>query len=405
MDDKLRELSAPLVTVTTMPDQELNKMTELLNGEIGRQTSLSTFFTNNTNTNIGSLDHRDIIATIANTADTLLGVFSNKLGHLRFLERQALAVYKKTSICFASEKIKMLLGVILLLELRNGVDVLATSHKLGADGDTSRSLHLVASQHPNLDASVAKQLQRGLDIFLEFVLYTSHTNKFKIMFQVLLPADDKRTQAFTGHIGSFFVKPVIRCNDGAHDCISTLLKEPYFTTRQTWVLILDIIMKVNDDTHSLALGSEGKHVKNPHADYRPLAVGVFQYHALAITVYKFQANRFCPLNNGNFVRRRRLVTCNLFSILNITSGCDVVAKSESKHYITNTGANFSSCACCAHVRSAGVDTKTDRDNSREQDQESHDFDIPNIVFGVLKTFEGNENDREGQCQGAQDLGQ
>jgi hypothetical protein len=85
MDDKLRELSAPLVTVTAMPDQELNQMTELLNREIGCQTGLSTFFTNNTNTNIGSLDHRDIVATIANTADTLLGVFANELGHLRFL--------------------------------------------------------------------------------------------------------------------------------------------------------------------------------------------------------------------------------------------------------------------------------------------------------------------------------
>lgn len=85
MDDELGEFSTPFVAVSTMPDEQFRQMAELFDGEIRCETGLSTFFANNTHAHIGGLNHGDIIATIANAADSLLGVLSDKLGNFRFL--------------------------------------------------------------------------------------------------------------------------------------------------------------------------------------------------------------------------------------------------------------------------------------------------------------------------------
>ncbi|KAI6757675.1 hypothetical protein HG531_003500 [Fusarium graminearum] len=188
-----------------MPDQELDQVTELLDRKVGSQTGLSTLLTNNTNTDIGSLNHGYIVATIANTAHALLGVLADELSNLGFLvwratasnnsrqlngdrdeseaevrekEGQTVAIHEETSIRLASEEVKMLLSIVLLRELRNRVDVLTTCHKLGANCHTSSSLNLVTSQHPNLDTSIAKKLQGRFNIFLELVLYTGDANEF-----------------------------------------------------------------------------------------------------------------------------------------------------------------------------------------------------------------------------------
>ena len=87
----MRKLSTSLVTVTTMPDQELDQVTKLLDRKVGRQTGLSTFLTNNTDTNIGSLNHGNIVATITNTAHALLSVLADELSNLGFLVWRATA--------------------------------------------------------------------------------------------------------------------------------------------------------------------------------------------------------------------------------------------------------------------------------------------------------------------------
>ena len=89
VDHELREFGASFVAVSPMPDEELGQVTELLNGEVSRETSLSSLFANDTNAHVGCLNHRDVIAAISNAAYTLLGVFPNEFGNLGFLRGRA----------------------------------------------------------------------------------------------------------------------------------------------------------------------------------------------------------------------------------------------------------------------------------------------------------------------------
>ena len=55
-----------------------------------------------------------------------------------------------------------------------GVDVLPSCNEFGAYGYAAGGFHFVAGQHPNLDAGVAEEFERGLDVFLELVLDAGH---------------------------------------------------------------------------------------------------------------------------------------------------------------------------------------------------------------------------------------
>lgn len=46
---------------------------------------MSAFFTHDTDTNVGSLDHGYVVSTIANTADAFFSVFANEAGDVGFL--------------------------------------------------------------------------------------------------------------------------------------------------------------------------------------------------------------------------------------------------------------------------------------------------------------------------------
>lgn len=89
MNNKLGELGTAFITVSSVPYKEFDKMTKLLNGEISRQTSLSTLLAYDSNTDISSLNHGDVVASVADTAHTLLGILANQLGDLGFLVRRA----------------------------------------------------------------------------------------------------------------------------------------------------------------------------------------------------------------------------------------------------------------------------------------------------------------------------
>jgi hypothetical protein len=91
MHDKLCKLGGPLVRVAPVPDQKLGKVVELGDTEVCGERSLATFFAHNTNANVGSLDHGDVVATITNAADTLLGMLTDQVGNLGFLRRRATA--------------------------------------------------------------------------------------------------------------------------------------------------------------------------------------------------------------------------------------------------------------------------------------------------------------------------
>lgn len=55
------------------------------------------------------------------------------------------------------------------------MDVLGARDQSGGDGDTAGCLDLVAREHPDLYAGVAKELQGGFDVFLEFIFDAGDT--------------------------------------------------------------------------------------------------------------------------------------------------------------------------------------------------------------------------------------
>jgi hypothetical protein len=75
--DKLSEFCTAFVAIATVPHQQLCQVTKLHNGEIGRKTCLPSFLTDNSNTNVCGLYHRDIVPTVANAADAFLCVSSD----------------------------------------------------------------------------------------------------------------------------------------------------------------------------------------------------------------------------------------------------------------------------------------------------------------------------------------
>jgi hypothetical protein len=142
------------------------------------------------------------------------------------------------------------------------MDILTSSNQFRADGHAPSGLDFVASQHPDLDTSIAKKLERGLDVLLQLVLDTSDAEEFKVALEVfadyfchsgitvvqrqrslcvlgreflvclrrkLLASDNESSETFSGHVRCLFVQPVIGGDDGCHDGIGTLLVEPDFT--------------------------------------------------------------------------------------------------------------------------------------------------------------------------------
>lgn len=105
MYDKLAQFGRTLVGVTAVPKQQFGEIRKLVDGEVGGQRGLLAFLAYNSDTwanvsasthfrliassqeltNIGSLDHADIIATITYTAYSLLGEFSDQPGDIRLL--------------------------------------------------------------------------------------------------------------------------------------------------------------------------------------------------------------------------------------------------------------------------------------------------------------------------------
>ncbi len=85
MDDELGEFGASLVAVSTVPHEQLGKVAELLDGEVGGETCLVTFFTDNANPHVRGLDHRYVVAAVADAADAFFCLEPDQLRHVGFL--------------------------------------------------------------------------------------------------------------------------------------------------------------------------------------------------------------------------------------------------------------------------------------------------------------------------------
>jgi hypothetical protein len=89
--NKLSQFCASFVAVTPMPYEKFRKMAEMLDRKVSSKTGLATFLSNNPNSNISSLYHRDIVPAVSNAADTFLGVFADEFRNIGFLRWGAAA--------------------------------------------------------------------------------------------------------------------------------------------------------------------------------------------------------------------------------------------------------------------------------------------------------------------------
>ena len=91
MNDELAQFGGSLVRVATVPEEEFGEVRELVDREIGCQRSLLALLADNTNADVGCLNHRDIVAAVTDTANRLLCEGADEAGNVGFLCRRATA--------------------------------------------------------------------------------------------------------------------------------------------------------------------------------------------------------------------------------------------------------------------------------------------------------------------------
>ena len=91
MHNELCKLGAALVTVASMPDEQLRKMCELANREVGSERGLAPLLADDPKANVGGLNHTDVIATITNGTGALARMLSDKGSNVCFLCRRTSA--------------------------------------------------------------------------------------------------------------------------------------------------------------------------------------------------------------------------------------------------------------------------------------------------------------------------
>jgi hypothetical protein len=156
-------------------------MGELRYAEVCCQTRLSSLFAYYTYTHVCSLDHADIVAAIADTSYAFLRVRTDQMCEIGFLrwraaagnysgqadscgdecfavmmekESETLSVNKQRSIRPAVQGAERIQCRLLPPQIRDGVNVLASAHKLRRDGYAPRRLDFVTREHPDLDTRV-----------------------------------------------------------------------------------------------------------------------------------------------------------------------------------------------------------------------------------------------------------
>ncbi len=204
--DELGELRRPLVAVAAVPDEELRQVVEGGDAEVGGEGGLAAFLADDADADVGGLDHGDVVAAVADAGDAFLGVCADEGCDIGFLSGGAAAgdnggeldgegdegvavvgqeVREGGAVDeegggggFGGEETEGVEGgggVARGGEIGNGVDVLGAGDESGGDGDAAGGFDFVAGEHPDLDASVAEELERGLDVFLEFVFDAGDT--------------------------------------------------------------------------------------------------------------------------------------------------------------------------------------------------------------------------------------
>lgn len=93
MYHELGQLRRALVRVATVPQQELGEKAELVDGKVGSQRGLFALLADDPDSDVCSLNHGDVIASVADAADPFLGELSDEAGDVSFLSRRTTACH------------------------------------------------------------------------------------------------------------------------------------------------------------------------------------------------------------------------------------------------------------------------------------------------------------------------
>lgn len=126
MDDELREHSGSLVALTTVPKDQLVKVLELVDREVGSQRRLLTLFADNTDANVGLEDHADVVTSIADSSSPLASRSGNLLGDDGLLGGTASADANTRRLARLREEV-----VLELLVAENHVKSATVNHENG----------------------------------------------------------------------------------------------------------------------------------------------------------------------------------------------------------------------------------------------------------------------------------
>ena len=85
MNDELRHHCSSFIRITTMPEEQINQVLELIDGEIRTEGCLFAFFADDTDTNICCEDHADIVTSIPDTKGFLLSIELDAICHIGLL--------------------------------------------------------------------------------------------------------------------------------------------------------------------------------------------------------------------------------------------------------------------------------------------------------------------------------
>lgn len=198
-----------------MPNDELFDIAELCNGEVGSQRCLHAFFTDNSKSNVGLLDHSDVVSTITNARNHLSSEILDVDGNEGFLSWAATAHTNGLSCLRHSEELftktfvsddkpksgpidhqhMRVCKVLVLFNfthdsvwislIRNDLDVLVAHFESSGDGDALSCLDLVSREHPNLKACLSQRLDSLQHVLLKFVFNTGDSQELHLVLKAL----------------------------------------------------------------------------------------------------------------------------------------------------------------------------------------------------------------------------
>ena len=85
--------------------------------------------------------------------------------------------------CIPSQIVQLIVRIGSVVDGAEDVDFNASAEETGRFGDANRGLQLVSGEHPDFDACIPEQLERGSHLVLQSVLDSSQTEQLQVLLQ------------------------------------------------------------------------------------------------------------------------------------------------------------------------------------------------------------------------------